>query len=245
MDRMEIKKHFLNFLSGPYSYVHEGNEGFEDLSRETREFLIQYGISPQGDYGDYIHSIKMAASYETSFSQDDFMDDEINKIGFDKNIPMKSLDEEDKIIESLAENKDLLLFKRVPVNLSLIEQVVGNYEQLVDQWKKQISNMAWAYKTNVIGGVKTNGKNTILYDIMFRQRNEIWLGKFQKAHGNREYENIFLAGGLLHFIGPFNLLNMLQENGFSVLPVTCSNVKKEKDYLKALKLFFLNLINGY
>lgn len=233
MDRMEIKKYFLAL---PSLYIYEGNQEFEDLSKKSQDFLIKSGIDTQRGYGDYFHSIKMMAYYEASFSEDYFMDDEIEKIGSDKNIDMEGLDEEAAIIEFLNNNNEG--FKKISVNRFLIEREIENHEQLTNYWKEQISNSVRIYKASLIESPILNSGNTLLFDTIFRQRNKIWLEKFQKAHENQEYENIFLTGGLLHFTGPFNLLDMLEEREFSVTAMTCSDLEKERDYLRVLKDLF-------
>ena len=50
--------------------------------------------------------------------------------------------------------------------------------------------------------------------IAFRDRNKEWLTKFILAQQN--HDSIFIAAGVAHFTGPYNLLEMLKNEGFTV-----------------------------
>ena len=50
--------------------------------------------------------------------------------------------------------------------------------------------------------------------IALRDRNEAWLAKFISTQQNMN--SIFIAAGLAHFTGPYNLLEMLRNEGFTV-----------------------------
>ena len=51
---------------------------------------------------------------------------------------------------------------------------------------------------------------------LLRKRNEIWLTKLLSAHKQEGNTNMFVAAGLAHFQGPFNVLDKLKKEGFSV-----------------------------
>ena len=59
----------------------------------------------------------------------------------------------------------------------------------------------------MIKSYKDNFKHNIL-----RKRNEIWLKKLVSA----SEKNMFVAGGLAHFQGSYNVLDGLKKEGFSV-----------------------------
>ena len=50
--------------------------------------------------------------------------------------------------------------------------------------------------------------------LALRDRNREWLTKFTLAQQN--HDSIFIAAGLAHFIGPYNLLEMLRNEGFTI-----------------------------
>ena len=50
----------------------------------------------------------------------------------------------------------------------------------------------------------------------------MWFQKITEAFESHEYENIFVAGGVAHLIGPFNVLDMLEEEGFTIKRLSCS-----------------------
>ena len=51
---------------------------------------------------------------------------------------------------------------------------------------------------------------------ILRRRNEIWLDKLLSSGEQEGYTRVFIAAGFDHFQGPFNMLSMLQEEGFSI-----------------------------
>ena len=59
---------------------------------------------------------------------------------------------------------------------------------------------------NMIKAYRDNFQHNIL-----RKRNEIWLKKLLSAE-----PNMFVAGGLAHFQGSYNVLDGLKKEGFSV-----------------------------
>ena len=64
-----------------------------------------------------------------------------------------------------------------------------------------------------------DGLGTEFSKSALRDRNEKWVAKFQSMYN--DYDNIFIAVGVGHFIGPFSLIDMLKEEGFSVEQMSC------------------------
>ena len=61
----------------------------------------------------------------------------------------------------------------------------------------------------------TNYLDHFIHKIL-RRRNEIWLDKLLSSGEQEGYTRVFIAAGFDHFQGPFNMLSMLQEEGFSI-----------------------------
>ena len=60
------------------------------------------------------------------------------------------------------------------------------------------------------------GGRDMIEQKILKERNEIWVQKLVSAHAKEQNENVFVAAGLLHFTGPYNVLDMLKKEGFSV-----------------------------
>lgn len=56
-----------------------------------------------------------------------------------------------------------------------------------------------------------------------KKRNKLWFQKLKEAFESHEYQNIFLAGGVAHLPGPFNILDRLEEEGFIIQRFTRSS----------------------
>ena len=56
---------------------------------------------------------------------------------------------------------------------------------------------------------------------VLKNRNEKWAMQFKKAYKN--HDHIFIAAGTFHFIGPFNLIDMLRRDGFDIERISCQD----------------------
>ena len=66
---------------------------------------------------------------------------------------------------------------------------------------------------------KTEGAVT---DNLLKNRNIIWVEKINQALNTEENNTIFVAGGVLHFLGSDNVIDMLEEEGFNIKRLHCS-----------------------
>ena len=60
-----------------------------------------------------------------------------------------------------------------------------------------------------------NYSDHFIHNIL-RRRNEIWLNKLLSSYEQEGHTRVFIAAGFAHFKGPFNMLDMLQKEGFSI-----------------------------
>ena len=208
---------FKNFL--PFrvqSLVKEG--AFLELSQKTQEILIKYGVDVEGDHADFFHFISFVAYYKAYFSLPS-MDRQVHKMALSHSVEVKALDNNKQINKEISSQNSFDKPLKV-VDAVMIEVMVEGMEELIEGIRTNLLLTGSTYKTyDVIYFEKmlsTPGPNE---DILFKNRNELWLEKFLSAH--RDYENIFLAVGLAHLLGTHNLLDMLEENGFSIERMTC------------------------
>ena len=225
----EKREEILNNLSAEYKQriieikeikkrMQEGDKNFENLSKKAKEFLINHGADTHWGYADYFKFIIILRRYEVLFSADPPMDFQVAEIVRTNNIRINGLDDISKIASSLEneikEDSDPFLVTR-----SNIEFLVNNHDRKVERMKQGLLEMRELYISGNIESLtlETNLKPSLLQKI----RNELWLEKFKKAHESPEYESVFLAAGLGHFVFPFNLIDQLKEEGFSVNRMTC------------------------
>ena len=103
----------------------------------------------------------------------------------------------DKTVDNILVNKSVLYF----------ENCISWFTNFLNQYKN--------------GELTLTNEFTYEQDkVILKDRNKQWFIKFKNAHG--KYNEIFLASGTAHFIGNFNLLDMLKADGFSISRMNAS-----------------------
>ena len=214
-----------NFFRSAYPFNVQSvtKDAFSELSPKSQEFLMKYGVDPEGNHADFFHFIRFIAYYWAYFSLPS-LDEQIEEIAFSQSMTIKALDDNKQINEDISSqafsNKPIK-----PVNYKSIEQLIDEMDILVNRRRRSTQRFAQIYKSydrdlleELLGEEKEDNED-IHAEVFSRSRNELWLQKFMEAHAR--YENIFLVAGLHHFIGIYNLLDMLIEEGFSIKRMTC------------------------
>lgn len=220
-------------------FVDKKKEPFEDLNPQTRKFLINKGMSAHKNYIDYLHSILLEILY-TFFDLNAVhkiqLDAEIAEMAFSKNIPIEPLDNESTMIEEgtkiTKESKVLEIFlpnaykEEREIDSNDINTLVTTLFEIKEALKEMIPVFRATYlsgnKESALQYINDLSKNGKAVEFFLKNRNELWFQKLKESFERSEYENIFLSGGIAHLIGPFNLLDMLEEEGFTVKQLSCS-----------------------
>ena len=216
---------------------------FNELNEQTQDFFIkgtdefssrEFSIInwyPLLDYRDYLFiasSIERVKLLKISF------DYKLDKLVDDLGIPKISLDDENNLALNLSYMRDISNIMSIEIRNSnsseeirqLIESRVNginNFDTFFEKYKPA----AYPYQ-KYISDVKGIVSEDILnyfsdeaIQLLFVDRNKIWLEKFLTAHKGAQNNSLFLAAGLGHLLGPFNLLDMLREEGFSIQLMDC------------------------
>ena len=175
------------------------SEDFKSLDSETQSFLKAKGFEDNLNYLSYIAHLELLC-FQEGLGVSALMismDVQVTQVAQFSKIPVKALDDPGVL-------KDL----KTAFTKESVEQKVKNYPQCPEQ----IKNFVHQYKTSRLDD-PVDSK-------LIKNRNEKWLEKFTTSYKN--YDQIFVAAGQAHFIGPFNILDMLTEEGFAVQRVSCS-----------------------
>ena len=184
----------------------DNGEDFAQLSQESQKFLTARGISSDLNYFGLkvvleLMCIKEAIGSLALYTQ---MDDQVEEKALAKNIPLKSLDKPDSL--------NTLLESGVVTSQDI--------ENQIDMYHSCLSSVLLYFNEYKAGTLPVRkNENNEFNRVLLKDRNESWLTVFRSAHS--EYERIFVAAGLAHFIGPFNFVDMLKSEGFSVERVSC------------------------
>ena len=231
-NRINIIK-LMNIMNRMTFNINQGkkivkDEGqFKDLSKESQNFLIQYGLYGESkSYLDYYFDIFFIASYDVFFSQKKYLDVEILKLALDHNIPIASLDankntlaDMEKEIEDLyeMEGQDTL------VRNTDIDQIIADYENIKQSYSDSYSSLISDYKSkdwkSLTGWFRSVIAKVVIWfiggsaDALFKNRNESWVEKMLLSSEN---QSIFIAAGYAHFFDSDNVLDLLESEGFKI-----------------------------
>ena len=212
-----------------FVFVDKEKESFEALSPQTRNFLISRGVDIQGSYIDYMYFIYSSLILEHFFSASR-LDSQIAEIAHSKNIHIKALDNTKPITGHFmdafipqSEKADEMEITEMEIDSKFIDILITNLSGIMN-----INNMINSpQKEHYLSGNEEvflryiSTVNDKAKEILLKERNEVWFQKLKEAFESHKYENIFLAGGVAHLIGPFNILDQLKEEGFTVKRLNC------------------------
>ena len=204
----------------------DGSE-FKALRPETQEFFRSWGISENLNLYGYA-SVFRGLCLDGEKSLEHFkLDEEITNVAYATEIPVRELDDlYDYTIEGMEKNVkafNRLSGFRLQREIDLMNQDVLQfsrncppkiYTDLIDSYK---SHRRTTYVEQYLSRLTPGEREAWLLER--ERRNLQWLSRFEEAH--KDYERIFAAGGLNHFIGPSGFIDMLEDKGYTAELVTC------------------------
>ena len=205
--------------------VDEDKESPELLSDEAKKFLLSRGIELEDDFSNIYYTIGLSNFFIiSSFLFDEKMDLEVRQLAQENGIPLSPLDDRTALYEELTKT-DHIETKRIEVNKIHVEEFINNSKAfLINQREYWIQQLINPYLNEQISFELVSSLVSSLgieQDILLKDRNALWVERILTALENSEYKNIFVAGGLAHFIGKDNVLDMLKKEGFTVKRETC------------------------
>ena len=187
----------------------ENNQDFQSLSDDSKIFFSSRGVSEGFSYLGYIYIINTLCTEQAIGSGSISIDLQVKAIAQLNSIPTEYLDEgmnTEAVSDSLLNIHTYTNNEEVSNNL--VNNKVLNFEDCILSY----TNFLNQYKA---GNMSVNSFSDDSIDtVLLKDRNEKWFVKFKNAHA--QYNQIFLASGTAHFIGNFNLLDMLKADGFSI-----------------------------
>lgn len=179
-------------------------EDFKQLDSDSQVFLAGKGLPNNLNYFAYVAGLEAVCVKETlgASAFQIMMDKQVQETAQNKGIPLEALDDSvvlTPLITSTTKEDVVKKIEKYPQCLAKAEIFFNKYRN----------------------GDLSLGDNLgeTLTEHGLRDRNKKWLAKFQSVYNN--YDNMFIAVGVAHFIGPFNLVDMLREEGFSVEQMSC------------------------
>ena len=188
-------------------YLSYNSTDFKQLSPESQRFLTQKGIKNHLSFLA-ISLLLDQACVEDAVGRESAsvsMDEQVETIAQSQNIPLQALD----TTELRKPMKNLFTKESV-------ENQIANYYLC----PKAIQYSIGLYKRGYLEPDSHLIDTTNEFDRWaLKHRNESWFAQFKSVHD--DYDRIFVAAGKLHFTGAFNLIGMLQQEGFHTERVSC------------------------
>lgn len=189
----------------------EGGHEFKSLNEESQIFFRSRSIQEDLSYTGYTNVVYNLCRNQVKVRSGAgaiSLDSQLKAISQANNIPVAYLDEgedTDKISEVLI---DILYVS--DADSESVNKAVADFEFCISRSIESFTS----YRKGVLN--KNTPWNDEQKKVLLKDRNEKWVIKFKEAHGSGNYNQIFLAGGTAHFISDFNVLDMLEKEGFSI-----------------------------
>ncbi len=202
---------YLYTQNGLDAYITNNDFAFRSFSLPVQNFFKKRGISDKLTYPGYNVAITRLCFTEAygPLIVKKIISNDLIKLAKLQGIPIKPLDTPELRVKSNelftleSIESDVQIFSECPKNVKIIRKYYLS-ERVLE----------WDLSENYIS-------------ILLRNRNQEWLSKFLLAH--KEYSQVFISAGSLHFTGPDNLLDMLIEEGFEVSLSTTCKVKSSRE----------------
>ena len=195
-------------------------------------------------YYDYYFDLKVLLHYQSRFAHSSFLGSDIKELAQENDIPIRVLDENDNIlrdlekeIEKLEEGAEVensfnssqplaklssneIEITKETINVSIVNIEAMNYfieknEKMKEakraQHKEGSKPMISIYKKEDWRIFKSEN------DPSLKKRNESWVEKILLSLENEAKP--FIAGGVKHFVGSDNVIDMLENEGFKITKI--------------------------
>ena len=210
----------------------EDGKAFWALGKKSQEFLRERGISEKLNLYGYTSVLNNLCNYGVDNIDGIRLDEKITNRAYSKGIPVQELDDFDEKIERVMEELEntvntfnQLSSEEFWKDIRLIDQRIKQFyqqcppQELVDKIEVYKLGLSVFYLLEAVKILSVLDRDRWFSEL--EKRNVRWLSRFEEAHKN--YDRIFLSGGLAHFIDPVSLVGMLKEKGYTVELVTCEN----------------------
>lgn len=216
LGRLSSDKQEQKQWSEALHYSSNGRD-FKQLSPKSQKFLEQNEINKNLSFYALSHVLSYLCVKEAVGEEkvNVKMDKEVVSIATLSNIPLQALD-----------NLELRKPLRNVVTKESIEDRIKNFHLCPDILQAFITH----YKTGTSAPYEAKGfakwienhySSTENSKWSLKNRNEKWFTQFKTVHKN--HDHIFIAAGRNHFMGAFNLIDMLRRDGFDIERVSCES----------------------
>ena len=204
---------------------------FWALGRKSQEFLKSKGVNERLNLYGYTLVLDNLCNYGVDDTSGLRLDERITNIAYSKEIPVQDLDDfnekKDRVMsEHVKKVDDLnqLSSEEFWIAIRSIDQHITQFDQQCPP--QQLVNIIDLYKIGMGGFHFLNTVDVLSvlekehFFLEIKRRNSRWLNRFEEAHKN--YDRIFLAGGLAHFMNPTG------EGAVFINPVSFTGMLKDR-----------------
>ena len=200
----------------------DGRE-FRALSPENQEFLRSRGISENLNLYGYDTKVSQLCN---KVEDGKGVDSQVSRIADSQGIPIQGLEDyypaRRPMVEANRQRAEL--YSQLPEGPFTEEIRRLNY--FISRFSRMcppvdVVHMIESYKSGSIVEVILDSMMRTPPEVLRRlqERNSRWMDRFEKTY--QSHKRIFVAAGLVHFLGPVSFTGMLEEKGYKVELVNC------------------------
>ncbi len=219
-------------ILSPYQKFKKDQGKFEDLSQKSQDFIKYYGLyAKDKSYYDYLVDLTLREEYEAIYFFEKDLDFDIVKLARENDIPIKQLDNDDNTISDLKEEINKMEKAKFKTNYEItngkIDQTIKDYvTNYVENYETTREAFIKEYELHIVPKYKTEDWSSVSgkieSDALLKNRNELWVEKILSTSENAD-KALFIASGVLHFVDSDNVLDMLEDKGFTIKKINEKN----------------------
>ena len=217
----------------------EDGREFRAFSPTGQAFLRSKGVSENLNLYGYVTALIHLCGYGVPSLDGLTLTEQILDVAHSKKIPVQELDDFDEKMSAIMRQREQVaqIYERVSDTKLLTSIGLLEYRHILSFDRKcpppELMDIIEGY-TSGLQAVRSvlnhldrmNPWHQERHISVIHEGSKRWLDRFEEAHKN--YDRIFLAGGLIHFMGfafrnvsYWGLLDMMNDRGYKTEPVTC------------------------
>lgn len=206
----------------------DGRE-FQQLRKETQDFFRSRGVSKNLNFYGYSIAFHQLCYHGVEYTRGLILDDRITNAAYSNGISVWELEKDTQYSPAIKKKEkkvsayNQLSKFRLRRKIYLLNEKIRQFDnkcppkQLIENIENYKSGKGIEDFKKYMNDLTPKEKAADI--AIMKERNLQWLKRFEEAY--QSHEGVFLAGGLAHFVEPFNFMDLLRERGYAVKPVIC------------------------
>ena len=202
---------------------------FQQLGKESQEFFRSRGVSEHLNFYGYSIAFRQLCYHGVEYTRGLILDDNITNVAYSNGVSVWELEKDTQYNQAIEEReKKVNAYNQLPEfrlrrKIYLLNEKIRQFDnkcppkQLIDNIENYKSGKGIEDLQKHISYLTPEERAADI--VRMKKRNLQWLERFEEAY--QSHESIFLAGGISHFVEPFNFMDLLRDKSYVIEPVIC------------------------